>query len=42
MGRLGTKLGIEWPAIDLLPSERDASTLFLRHIPNGLPFEYKR
>lgn len=33
-------VAIEWPDIELLPSERDASAPLLREIADELPFEY--
>ena len=34
-------VGIEWPDIELLPSERDASAPRLSEIADRLPFEYR-
>jgi dTDP-4-dehydrorhamnose 3,5-epimerase len=34
-------VGIEWPAIDLTPSQRDATAPALAEIAAGLPFEYR-
>lgn len=34
-------VGIEWPAIDLIPSERDATAPRLREIEDDLPFRYE-
>jgi dTDP-4-dehydrorhamnose 3,5-epimerase len=33
-------IGIEWPAIELIPSERDASAPRLSEIADELPFQY--
>jgi dTDP-4-dehydrorhamnose 3,5-epimerase len=33
-------IGIEWPGIDLVPSERDASAPRLAEVEGGLPFSY--
>ncbi len=33
-------IGIEWPEIDLLPSERDAGAPKLADVEDGLPFSY--
>jgi dTDP-4-dehydrorhamnose 3,5-epimerase len=34
------EIGIEWPAIDLIPSERDARAPLLSEVAGELPFEY--
>jgi dTDP-4-dehydrorhamnose 3,5-epimerase len=34
-------VGIEWPGIELIPSERDASAPLLADIAAELPFEYR-
>jgi dTDP-4-dehydrorhamnose 3,5-epimerase len=34
-------VGIEWPDIELVPSERDATAPLLREIEDRLPFEYR-
>jgi dTDP-4-dehydrorhamnose 3,5-epimerase len=34
------EIGIEWPAIDLIPSERDAGAPLLSEVAGELPFEY--
>jgi len=34
------KVGIEWPELELLPSERDAAAPSLRQIAGELPFAY--
>jgi dTDP-4-dehydrorhamnose 3,5-epimerase len=34
-------VGIEWPAEELIPSERDASAPRLRDVESELPFEYR-
>jgi dTDP-4-dehydrorhamnose 3,5-epimerase len=34
-------IGIEWPEIDLVPSERDAGAPLLRDVKDGLPFTYE-
>jgi len=36
------EIGIEWPDIDLLPSERDSSAPRLSDVADELPFEYRR
>jgi dTDP-4-dehydrorhamnose 3,5-epimerase len=33
-------IGIEWPDIELTPSERDAAAPLLRDVADGLPFTY--
>ena len=33
-------IGIEWPEIDLVPSERDAGAPLLKEVEDGLPFSY--
>ncbi len=33
-------IGIEWPEIDLIPSERDAGAPLLADVEDGLPFSY--
>jgi dTDP-4-dehydrorhamnose 3,5-epimerase len=33
-------IGIEWPDVDLIPSERDASAPALREVADELPFSY--
>jgi dTDP-4-dehydrorhamnose 3,5-epimerase len=33
-------IGIEWPEIDLVPSERDAGSPLLSEVEGGLPFSY--
>jgi dTDP-4-dehydrorhamnose 3,5-epimerase len=33
-------IGIEWPEIDLIPSDRDAGAPLLADIEDGLPFSY--
>jgi len=33
-------IGIEWPDLDLVPSERDAAAPLLADIEDGLPFSY--
>jgi dTDP-4-dehydrorhamnose 3,5-epimerase len=35
-------VGIEWPALELVPSERDEAAPLLREIRDELPFEYRR
>ena len=35
------EIGIEWPAIELIPSERDANAPRLSEIADELPFEYE-
>ena len=35
-------VGIEWPDVPLIPSERDANAPLLREIADRLPFEYDR
>lgn len=35
-------VGIEWPDVPLIPSERDANAPLLREIADRLPFEYGR
>jgi dTDP-4-dehydrorhamnose 3,5-epimerase len=35
------EIGIEWPDVELIPSERDASAPRLSEIVDGLPFEYE-
>jgi dTDP-4-dehydrorhamnose 3,5-epimerase len=34
-------VGIEWPALELVPSERDANAPRLRELENELPFRYR-
>ena len=34
------EIGIEWPAIELIPSERDANAPRLSEVADELPFEY--
>jgi dTDP-4-dehydrorhamnose 3,5-epimerase len=34
-------VGVEWPALDLAPSDRDANAPRLRDIAADLPFEYE-
>jgi dTDP-4-dehydrorhamnose 3,5-epimerase len=33
-------IGIEWPEIELIPSERDAGAPLLKDVEDGLPFSY--
>ncbi|MEA2388056.1 MAG: dTDP-4-dehydrorhamnose 3,5-epimerase, partial [Thermoleophilaceae bacterium] len=33
-------VGIDWPDIELIPSERDASAPTLAEVADELPFEY--
>jgi dTDP-4-dehydrorhamnose 3,5-epimerase len=33
-------IGIEWPQIELIPSERDAGAPLLSEVEDGLPFSY--
>ena len=33
-------IGIEWPDVELIPSERDANAPLLREIEDELPFRY--
>jgi dTDP-4-dehydrorhamnose 3,5-epimerase len=35
------EIGIEWPDVELIPSERDANAPRLSEIADGLPFEYE-
>jgi dTDP-4-dehydrorhamnose 3,5-epimerase len=35
-------VGIEWPGVELIPSERDATAPRLAEIADELPFEYRR
>jgi len=34
------EIGIEWPDVELIPSERDANAPLLSEIADELPFEY--
>jgi dTDP-4-dehydrorhamnose 3,5-epimerase len=34
-------VGIEWPDVELIPSERDATAPLLRDLADELPFEYR-
>jgi len=33
-------VGIQWPGVELIPSERDASAPLLRDVEDELPFTY--
>ena len=33
-------VGIQWPNVELIPSERDASAPLLREVEDELPFTY--
>jgi dTDP-4-dehydrorhamnose 3,5-epimerase-like enzyme len=33
-------IGIEWPEIDLVPSDRDAGAPLLEEVKDGLPFSF--
>ena len=35
-------VGIEWPDVELIPSERDANAPLLSEVADELPFEYER
>ena len=35
------EIGIEWPDVELIPSERDASAPLLSEVADELPFEYR-
>jgi dTDP-4-dehydrorhamnose 3,5-epimerase len=34
------EVGIEWPDVELIPSERDANAPRLRDVEGELPFQY--